>query len=117
MHSIRLRQPWRQQWSEPTLDQDSPCLALYGRAFNAPTGLEPQQSIAVVVQPTAAMVIRAITLNNRQLRLIQRDGQTRADLTDTLLAFNQLEILVEVAERCAQPPPLTDMAEVRIEIA
>jgi len=117
MHSIRLRQPWRQQWSEPTLDQGSRCLALYGRAFNAPTGLEPQQSVAVVVQPTAAMVIRAITLNERQLALIQRNGQTCADMTDSLLAFNQLEILVEVAKGSPQPPPLTELAEVRIEIA
>ena len=50
MHTIRLRQPWRPQWLDTPASTQGVRLASYRRAFNCPTGLAPEQTIALAIQ-------------------------------------------------------------------
>ena len=146
MHTIRLRQPWQPRWLEAPATAQGLRLASYRRAFNCPTGLAPQQSLSLAIQqlyippdgnpheepqssdaehllgsgvvPAAELEFVSVTLNEQPLALIQpaRD-RWQADLTGSLLSFNQVEIVVQLAVVAAPPPPLTDLFAVQLEIA
>ena len=146
MHAIRLRQPWHAQWcfselhapdatanlplsSQPPSAGFPHRTACYRRSFNRPTGLIPSQVVAIVLrqvgvreggvknQRGASGHVGAIKLNAQTLVLIDKGDRIEAEISQQLEPFNQLEIVCQLSDsNPTQPPDLTDLYEISIEI-
>ena len=64
MHRIRLREPWQSLTSEASLRS-------FSRKFNAPTGLQPEQRVELVIELNPPAQLHAVVLNDEQLPLAE----------------------------------------------
>ncbi len=85
-HRIRLREPWQCVLEPP--------VARWRRKFGRPTGLGPGTKVWLVVED--ARVALSVHLNGALLGHVASDGGSgRFDVTDRLLARNELAIAAE----------------------
>ena len=135
-HAIRLRGPWRCQTSleEPSqrctvpgdwgelLGDDFRGEVIYSRNFGRPTGLEPEDSVELVIEQVDPQA--SVLLNGRLLGEIPPGGQAwRRSISDQLEARNELQVrLSMLAEQAPARPPGREgtpggiLGEVRLEI-
>ena len=102
-HRIRLRQPWQTERASDSIR--------FTRGFNRPTGLDPQESLWLVIESTAAS--GTASLNNSLLGSVVADRQeTSFDITPQLENRNNITIELNLADN--EPPPV--LGEVRLEV-
>ena len=85
-HRIRLREPWQ--------CEREPSVALWRRKFGRPTGLGPGTKVWLAVENARAPLL--VHLNGDLLGQVASEGGSgRFDVTDRLLARNELATAAE----------------------
>lgn len=94
-HSIRLREPWDRQSVSPTR-------TVFSRRFGRPTGIATGDRVDLVVE--AAHFEAEIRLNGALVGRIDSPSTIcRVDVTQSLLARNELVVTLETPQSEASP--------------
>ncbi len=129
MHSIRLRGPWKSEWSAG----EAGTVANYTRSFHCPTGLAAGQPVCLILEAMNANDadfvhrIRAIKLNDQALPCDwerQTDEVKSIPITDLIQPVNRLQmwlafevsVVLEPNWELVEPRPLMDFLSVRLAI-
>jgi beta-galactosidase/beta-glucuronidase len=107
IHRIRLRHPWHREPEAGTI--------VWRRRFNRPTGLGARERVFVVVEGDVGR--GEVVLNGQPLGTLsgQRSPQP-FEVTDRLLAGNELLLRLEWPSAADQTPSAAPPGEVRLEI-
>ena len=124
MHTIRLREPWRQTHCQ--IGQSPGYFeATFTRKFNRPTGLSDGQQVWLAVKSAAAtdpIQVQRISLNGLLLATVPTVGSIDAnplqlELQQHLQNANQLVLELLIRSASPQIPQLTEMLDVQLHIA
>lgn len=112
MHQIRLREPWKSEIGKNEVT--------FTRKFHRPPNLAAEQEITLDVRCLTSLP-SAISLNRQPLPVESSDfGKLAIQISPNLTSFNELQLVFPLSENDTlqpQPQPLSDFAEVCLQIS
>lgn len=119
MHLMRLRSPWQknvgvaafERVELPDQGDEVTKQATYRRRFNRPTGLEPDQSVWLIIHKWSGS-LESVSVNGQLVPPDESGDETRFEITSMLQLHNELELILMANN--GEPPRLIGPVELGI---